>query len=41
MWNPMWERVSTLAIFVIFSYLLVKTKERNNDERPKGFGTQE
>ena len=41
MWNPVWERVSTLAIFVIFSYLLVKTKERNNDERPKGFGTQE
>ena len=33
MWNPLWERVSTLAIFVIFSYLLVKTKERNSDVR--------
>jgi len=32
MWNPMWERVVTLAIFVIFSYLVVNTKERNKNE---------
>ena len=33
MWNPMWERVTTLAIFVVFSYLVVNTKERNKNER--------
>jgi hypothetical protein len=33
MWDPKWERVTTLAIFVIFSYLLVKVEERKNDER--------
>ena len=32
MWNPMWERVVTLAIFVIFSYLVVNTKERKQNE---------
>ena len=32
MWNPMWERVTTLAIFVIFSYLIVNTKERKQNE---------
>ena len=32
MWNPMWERVVTLAIFVVFSYLVVKTKERIKHE---------
>ena len=32
MWNPMWERVTTLAIFVVFSYLVVNTKERNKNE---------
>jgi len=32
MWNPMWERVTTLAIFVIFCYLVVKTKERIKNE---------
>ena len=32
MWNPMWERVTTLAIFVIFCYLLVNTKERIKHE---------
>jgi len=31
MWNPMWERVVTLAIFVVFSYLVVNTKERNKN----------
>jgi uncharacterized membrane protein len=32
MWNPMWERVVTLAIFVVFSYLVVNTKERTKNE---------
>lgn len=32
MWNPMWERVTALAIFVVFSYLLVKVKERTSNE---------
>ena len=32
MYEPTWERVVTLAIFVIFSYLLVKTKERTKNE---------
>jgi len=41
MWNPMWERVVTLAIFVVFSYLVVNTKERNKDEKPKGLPVQE
>jgi hypothetical protein len=36
MWGPMWERVSTLAIFVLFSYLLVKAKERNSDVQQTG-----
>lgn len=33
MWGPMWERVSALAIFVLFSYLLVRANERNSDAR--------
>lgn len=41
MWNPMWERVVTLAIFVVFSYLVVNIKERNRDEKPKGLSIQE
>ena len=32
MWNPMWERVVTLAIFVVFSYLIVNVKERTKNE---------
>ena len=32
MWNPMWERVVTLAIFVVFSYLIVHVKERKQNE---------
>jgi hypothetical protein len=32
MWNPMWERVTTLAIFVVFCYLIVNTKERIKHE---------
>jgi hypothetical protein len=35
MWWPTWERVTTLAIYVIFSYLIVQTKEKkhgNNSE---------
>ena len=30
MWGPSWERVTTLAIYVIFSYLIVRTKEKSN-----------
>ena len=32
MWNPMWERVVTLAIFVVFCYLIVNVKERTKNE---------
>ena len=32
MWNPMWERVVTLAIFVVFCYLIVNVKERIRNE---------
>ena len=32
MWNPMWERVVTLAIFVVFSYLIVNVTERKQNE---------
>jgi hypothetical protein len=32
MWNPMWERVTTLAIFVVFCYLIVNVKERIKNE---------
>jgi small-conductance mechanosensitive channel len=35
MWNPMWERVTTLAIFVVFSYLVVNIKEKNNERSEK------
>ena len=41
MWGPMWERVSALAIFVLFSYLLVRVKERNSDARPERPAIQE
>ena len=30
MWAGDWTRVATLAIFVVFSYLVVQTKERNH-----------
>jgi MFS superfamily sulfate permease-like transporter len=33
MWNPIWERVTTLAIFTVFSYLLVRVKERTTNEQ--------
>lgn len=36
MWGPVWERVSTLAIFVIFAYLVVRTKESRNEIYSKG-----
>ena len=29
MWVGDWTRVATLAIFVVFSYLVVQTKERS------------
>ena len=36
MWGPSWERVTTLAIYVIFSYLIVRTKEKSNAQsRPQ------
>jgi hypothetical protein len=35
MWGMGWERVTTLAIYVIFAYLLVTAKEKSNaDPRP-------
>jgi len=30
MWGPEWDRVATLGIFVLFSYLVITVKERNN-----------
>jgi hypothetical protein len=36
MWGPVWERVSTLAIFVIFAYLVVRAKESRNEADSKG-----
>ena len=30
MWGMGWEGVTTLAIYVIFSYLTVRTKEKSN-----------
>jgi len=36
MWGMGWERVTTLAIYVIFSYLTVRTKEKSNAQsRPQ------
>jgi len=32
MWEPTWERVATLAIFVVFAYLIVYSKERTRRE---------
>lgn len=32
MWEPDWERVTTLAIYVIFSHLTVRLKEKRNEE---------
>ena len=36
MWGPQWERVATLAIFVVFAYLVVRTKESSNEVHSKG-----
>jgi fatty acid desaturase len=33
MWGMGWERVTILAIYVIFSYLTVKTREKANEEQ--------
>jgi len=33
MWGMGWERVTTLAIYVIFSYLTVRTKEKSNAQQ--------
>jgi hypothetical protein len=40
MWGPEWERVATLGIFVLFSYLLVRNKESRR-ERPENIRTEE
>lgn len=36
MWGPEWERVATLAIYVIFVYLVVPTKEKKHEVHSKG-----
>ena len=33
MWGLGWERVTILAIYVIFSYLTVRTKEKKSEEQ--------
>ena len=35
MWGLGWERVTTLAIYVIFSYLTVRTKEKKHGNNPQ------
>jgi hypothetical protein len=40
MWGPQWDRVATLAIFVVFSYLVIQSKERQN-ARHEGFTEKE
>ena len=35
MWGPTWERVATLAIYVVFSYLTVRAKEQTNGTNPQ------
>jgi len=35
MWGMGWERVTTLAIYVIFAYLLVTSKEKPNGKLPQ------
>lgn len=32
MWGPQWERVTTLLIFVIFAYLVVRRKEKKDEQ---------
>ena len=34
MFDPLQNRVLILLIFVIFSYMVIQTKERTKDERP-------
>lgn len=34
MWGPTWERVVTLTIFVIFSYLIVRINGNGKDQEP-------
>jgi len=43
LWAGDWTRVATLGIFVVFSYLVVRNKERNNgkshrEQEPHGEG---
>lgn len=32
MWGPTWERVVTLLIFVVFSYLVTRTRENGTEK---------
>ena len=32
MWGPSWERVVTLAIFVVFAYAVVRSQQEKRDE---------
>ena len=34
MWGLGWERVSALAIYVVFAYLVVTAKEKSNGKVP-------
>lgn len=36
MWGPVWERVVTLAIYAVFVYLVVPTKERKHEVHSQG-----
>ena len=33
LWAPQWERVVTLAIYVVFAYATVTVKEKRNETR--------
>lgn len=35
LWAGGWERVATLAIYVVFSYLTVRAKEQSNGTNPQ------
>jgi TRAP-type C4-dicarboxylate transport system permease small subunit len=38
MWDPTWERVGTLGIYVIFCYLTINAKEHRNEESSPATG---
>ena len=41
MWGPEWERVATLAIFVVFAYLTTKAKEKRHAIHSQGENGQD